>query len=476
MSASELVKQHIAASVDLSVFPNGIVLYNAALITAEMTDLTTQHSKNSPVLEIDLGDGTFYYVSFSRYSWAHHPDGDTTIGIELFPTGDYSLPVSPSSSHTNEKKKFLFHAQSPIVDIKRSNLSRFLSFSSLTSPNSVSTCPSLQELAILQHMQHVAKAANKPYRDVFPHNIELMLAATDGHSVFAIFPTLTPASQPIQPISTPPSNVPVSPAFVTTDLFTFSCEDFARSNVIYENQQLRAMHVQQIKEIMRQILVGLTALHRHEIAHRDLRLETISIGYHKSSAKPSIVADLHIDTIRIVEFGLSVCSPRLPESMPFGKLIYLAPECLPLAIASHREGSSSGNNGSFYNNIDLSGVENRSDDLRAADIWSIGVILFALLFQEQLWSPASRSFYDVFMQRGLTHETEEEQFKIMRLALHRRLQDSPAKHALLADDECLVELLTQLLLRVHPPQRATAQEVLQHPWFTSGSSLHGNVM
>ncbi|RLN95651.1 hypothetical protein BBJ28_00007435 [Nothophytophthora sp. Chile5] len=159
--------------------------------------------------------------------------------------------------------------------------------------------------------------------------------------------------------------------------------------------------------VMRPLLESVSYLHRLGIVHRDLKPENILCG--------EALTDL-----KIADFGLSkLAHPEELLKMPCGTLNYVAPEVLAL-VGYGRE----------------------------ADIWSLGVILFLLLRGELPFYGKTKS---EVIQKTLHAEINLETDATWRSV-------SPAGKALLRG-----------LLSKDPARRLTAQDALQHEWFTPKS-------
>ncbi|KAG7386532.1 hypothetical protein PHYPSEUDO_015542 [Phytophthora pseudosyringae] len=156
--------------------------------------------------------------------------------------------------------------------------------------------------------------------------------------------------------------------------------------------------------VMHPLLESVNYLHRLGIVHRDLKPENILCG--------DALTDL-----KIADFGLSkLVHPEELMKMPCGTLNYVAPEVLAL-VGYGRE----------------------------ADIWSLGVIMYLLLRGELPFYGKAKS---EVIQKTLHAEINLETDSAWRSV-------SPAGKALLRG-----------LLTKDPTRRLTAQDALQHEWFS----------
>lgn len=91
--------------------------------------------------------------------------------------------------------------------------------------------------------------------------------------------------------------------------------------------------------IFTQLLSAVQYIHLHGISHRDLKLENILLAY--DSFEP-----------KICDFGFAVFSTKIKQVSPIGTPGYMAPELY------------------YFNDVDY----------MQADVFSLGVILFLLIF------------------------------------------------------------------------------------------------
>lgn len=155
---------------------------------------------------------------------------------------------------------------------------------------------------------------------------------------------------------------------------------------------------------MRQILEALAYCHSHGIAHRDLKPENLLLD-------PMM-------RVKISDFGLSkyVGESGLVTT-PCGSPCYASPECL---------------SGSSY-------------DARASDMWSVGVILYAMVTGNLPWTKRNRKQMFEQIQRG--------EYTI------------PTG----ITDECAA-MIMELMAR-DPTKRLTVEEALEHPFMYQADQL-----
>ncbi|MEE6465692.1 hypothetical protein FKM82_006646 [Ascaphus truei] len=162
-----------------------------------------------------------------------------------------------------------------------------------------------------------------------------------------------------------------------------------------------------VQRLMRQILKGVSFLHRHNVVHLDLKPQNILL-----------TSDSPLGDIKIVDFGLSRVvnnHEELREIM--GTPEYVAPEILN------------------YEPISM-----------ATDMWSIGVLAYVMLTGTSpfLGDDKQQTFLNI-SQLNVCYTDDE------------------------FDDisESAVDFIKALLVR-EPGRRATAEDCLQHPWLSQG--------
>ncbi|XP_074844172.1 serine/threonine-protein kinase 17A [Carettochelys insculpta] len=158
-----------------------------------------------------------------------------------------------------------------------------------------------------------------------------------------------------------------------------------------------------VKQLMRQILEGVSFLHKNNVVHLDLKPQNILL----TSESP-------LGDIKIVDFGLSrilKSSEELREIM--GTPEYVAPEILS------------------YDPIST-----------ATDMWSIGVLAYVML---------------TGISPFLGDDKQETFLNIAQMNINYSKDDFDLV------SESAVDFIKTLLVK-NPEERATAEECLQHPW------------
>eukprot|EP00191_Tetraselmis_sp_GSL018_P011354 CAMPEP_0177613810 /NCGR_PEP_ID=MMETSP0419_2-20121207/22242_1 /TAXON_ID=582737 /ORGANISM="Tetraselmis sp., Strain GSL018" /LENGTH=260 /DNA_ID=CAMNT_0019110669 /DNA_START=281 /DNA_END=1063 /DNA_ORIENTATION=- len=171
-----------------------------------------------------------------------------------------------------------------------------------------------------------------------------------------------------------------------------------------------------VRRLCRVLLKGLEYLHSRGIVHRDVKLDNIFLER---------AGDL--GSARLGDFGLSTLLHWSKEKRVTGSLHYMAPELINSLARDHRQLPSQ-----------FSGTPNAT----AADLWSVGVVLYALLSQR-------------FPFGGKSDEEIKRNILANKLNLQRNCFCEVRSEAL---------DLVRKLLESDPAKRISAQEALQHPW------------
>ncbi|XP_009076587.1 PREDICTED: serine/threonine-protein kinase 17A, partial [Acanthisitta chloris] len=182
--------------------------------------------------------------------------------------------------------------------------------------------------------------------------------------------------------------------------------EYAAGGEIFDQcvaEREEAFQEKDVKRLMKQILEGVSFLHRNSVVHLDLKPQNILL----TSKSP-------LGDIKIVDFGLSrimKSSEELREIM--GTPEYVAPEILS------------------YDPIST-----------ATDMWSIGVLAYVMLtgISPFLGDDKQETFLNI-SQMNVSYSGEE--FDLV--------------------SESAMDFIKTLLVK-KPEDRATAEECLQHPW------------
>ncbi|KAE9075734.1 hypothetical protein PF010_g24187 [Phytophthora fragariae] len=161
----------------------------------------------------------------------------------------------------------------------------------------------------------------------------------------------------------------------------------------------RTMSCMNALNVLSQVAAGLAFVHKHGIAHRDISLENIM---------------LHRGHCKIGDFGLATRARRA-SGRRVGKEYYMAPEI----------------------------VAGETYDPKAADVWSLGIVLFMMLTGSPLVSLASTSVksFRTLKQAGIT--------VVMQAWGVTSVSDTA------------VHLLSGML-EIDPQKRLTVAQVLEH--------------
>jgi cell division cycle 2-like protein len=201
----------------------------------------------------------------------------------------------------------------------------------------------------------------------------------------------------------------------------------------------RPFSVSEVKCLMLQILSGIKYLHDNWVIHRDLKTSNILMD--------------NKGNLKICDFGMArkYGSPLRPYSPVVVTLWYRAPEVL---LGAKTYGP-------------------------AVDMWSVGCIFVELLTKEVLFPGEGEmdQLRRIFQELGLPNENRWKGYSELPVvqrfrfngpsqsSLHKRFQKASASNPEPLLSELGMDLLSRLL-EYDPEQRITAEEALNHPYFT----------
>nr|XP_056707628.1 serine/threonine-protein kinase 33 [Euleptes europaea] len=193
------------------------------------------------------------------------------------------------------------------------------------------------------------------------------------------------------------------------------CEDGELKEILHRKGQFTE---NETRHIIQSLASAIAYLHRKDIVHRDLKLENILVKSSDFDEENEMKLN-----IKVTDFGLAVQKVGGSESMfqsTCGTPIYMAPE----VISAH-------------------------DYSQQCDVWSIGVIMYMLLCGEPPFLGSSEEKLFEIIKKGELHY-EHSVWKSVSEA---------AKHVL------------QLLMKVDPAHRITANELLDNQWITGETDI-----
>ncbi|CAL4915344.1 unnamed protein product [Urochloa decumbens] len=219
--------------------------------------------------------------------------------------------------------------------------------------------------------------------------------------------------------------------------------DYAGQTTLYDDMMGRPdgpFPEAEVRRVMRQLLTGAEAMHRHGIVHRDIKPDNILVGDGDDGA------------LRICDFGGAKCMAEYdPPDEVFGAIPYMAPEAL---------------------------LEN-PDHGTLVDSWSLGCVMAELLGDDMLFvgtKDQTEQLYQIFdvlgvpgksvwksLKPSVEYADEVQHWRARNRTLgHRnRLRDLFPEEVLSKDGfEVLKGLLT-----IDPKKRLTAAAALRCRWF-----------
>ncbi|XP_054827693.1 serine/threonine-protein kinase 33 [Eublepharis macularius] len=193
------------------------------------------------------------------------------------------------------------------------------------------------------------------------------------------------------------------------------CEDGELKEILHRKGHFSE---NETRHIIQSLASAIAYLHKKDIVHRDLKLENILVKSSDFDEENEMKLN-----IKVTDFGLAVQKVGGSESMfqsTCGTPIYMAPE----VISAH-------------------------DYSQQCDVWSIGVIMYMLLCGEPPFLAGS----------------EEKLFEIIRKG------DLHYEHSIWKSVSEVAKHVLQLLLKVDPAHRITANELLDNQWITGETNV-----
>jgi len=160
------------------------------------------------------------------------------------------------------------------------------------------------------------------------------------------------------------------------------------------------------RDIFQKLLAGVKHCHENQVAHRDLKLENITIFGLKGKVK-------------IIDFGFSISVPKHRKIADFcGTMNYISPEI----------------------------VLREPYDPMSADIWALGVILYRTLIGDFPFNCPDNT------EEGLVAAITNCKYEFPAESQHT-LSNHPLR-------------IIKMIFQADPAQRPTANELLEDPWFS----------
>lgn len=217
-----------------------------------------------------------------------------------------------------------------------------------------------------------------------------------------------------------PNVVELYATYVTERNVFMVCELVRGGELLERVSQVGSFTEDEARVVITQVLRAVAHMHAHNVVHRDLKLENILLSDERDARGRS-------GAVKLIDFGLArFREANAPLRTICGSPLYIAPEILELETSANEEQCYS----------------------TACDMWSVGVILFALL-----------SGYSPF-----DHEDEAQLYQNIRNGIYHLepgvwdFISNPAKS------------LVAGLLETDPKERLSAEQALAHEWIVAAGA------
>ncbi|KAK9834462.1 hypothetical protein WJX74_002218 [Apatococcus lobatus] len=206
-----------------------------------------------------------------------------------------------------------------------------------------------------------------------------------------------------------PLIVALKEVFLTPSYLAIAME-YARGGDLFtytlSHQPSGRLSEQQARWIFQQLMIGLDYCHQRGVANRDLKLENLLLDRDsQDGARP---------LLKICDFGYAKADTNSSANTAVGTPVYMAPEVIMAGKSKY--------------------------DAKKADIWSCGIILYAMLFGKHPFDVEDRLF-----------------IRKLVLARYTVPADVPVS------EDCL-DILRRVLV-ANPSQRLNMDQIRAHRWF-----------
>lgn len=204
-----------------------------------------------------------------------------------------------------------------------------------------------------------------------------------------------------------PFIIDLKEVFLTPEYLAIVME-YAQGGNLHRFLRERCLHNRltedQARWIFQQMIVGLDFCHRMGVANRDLKLENLLLDQDQASGNP---------LLKICDFGYSKHDLSSTANTRLGTPVYMAPEVIFI---------------------------NSKYDAKKADVWSCGIILYAMVYGYYPFNPADP--------------------KLPKKMMEGQISYPPGVPVTL---EC--KDMVQGMLNPNPEKRVGLDDIFQHAWF-----------
>jgi len=196
--------------------------------------------------------------------------------------------------------------------------------------------------------------------------------------------------------------------------------ELAAGGELYGSVKDGAMDEPRAKRIFHQIVSAMAYCHANGICHRDLKLENLVLGQPGTGQ----------EHVKVTDFGLSKdAAMHSQPNTKVGTISYMAPEVTEISSRGSVRGTYDG---------------------KAADVWSLGVILYILVFCAYPFGYDGPAEYGGEPTKHVCARIRSGEYSTSGKGLSK---------------DCLS--LLKAMFAIEPERRITAEEALSHPWLAA---------
>ncbi|KAF5354671.1 hypothetical protein D9756_005376 [Leucocoprinus leucothites] len=232
------------------------------------------------------------------------------------------------------------------------------------------------------------------------------------------------------------------------------------------------LRLEQIRRIMRDVVVGLEYLHSLGIIHRDIKPSNLLYSQDRTIVKIIDFGVSHYNSQRSMPRFASRSTPQdallFPESdlqKTLGTPNFLAPEVVWFDDTDGDSSEADSNRSSVTVGEKASMPKVRPPITEALDIWALGVTFYCLLFGHTPFSAPSSSNDNVHHNEWMLYnQICTQDWEVGETMTVDKIPTGGRHPKDIASEGCAVISLLESMLQKSPLARITATNLKRHPW------------